>query len=234
MHRIEYIMKIRGSISSSLIITFCCIFVSGVSLAKTRYVTDTFDVMMRTGPSVKNKIVRVLKSGDALDVLKSDAGNGYSQVKSKKGDVGYVLIRYLDDEESAKNRVVYLEDLLAKLKSKPQEIQAILAKSQEQNEVLIGENKDIKLQLMLASSELKRIKEISKDSIAISNKSIRLEGEAQKLLLQLDDLRIQNQALKDNANYVRNLTMVGILLLGLFLGWILSRSGKQRRNSWGA
>jgi len=53
-------------------------------------------------------------------------------------------------------------------------------------------------------------------------------------LLQLDDIRIQNQALKDNADYVRNLTMTGILVLGLFLGWILSRSGKRRRNSWGS
>jgi len=56
----------------------------------------------------------------------------------------------------------------------------------------------------------------------------------QQLLLQLDDIRIQNQALKDNADYVRNLTMTGILVLGLFLGWILSRSGKRRRNSWGS
>jgi len=227
-------MKKRASFYSVLLISLCCIFVSTNSLAKTRYVTDTFDVMMRTGPSVKNKIVKVLKSGDALEVLKSDAENGYSQVKTQKGDVGYVLIRYLDDQESAKNRVVYLEELLAKLKSKPQEVQALLAKSQEQNEALIDENRRFKSQLKRAMSELKRIQEISKDSITLANKNIRLEGEAQQLLLQLDDVRIQNQALKDNANYVRNLTMVGILLLGLFLGWILSRSGKQRRSSWGA
>jgi len=189
---------------------------------------------MRTGPSVKNKIVKALKSGTQLDTLKADAGNGYSQVQTDKGDIGYVLTRYLSEEDSAKNRVVYLEGLLAKLKSKPKEIQSLLAKSQEQNEVLLNEKNSLTSKLQTTSSELKRIKEISSDAVKIANRNVRLEGEVQQLLLQLDDVRIQNETLKDNADYVRNLSMAGILLLGLFLGWVLSRQGKQRRDSWGS
>jgi len=227
--------KMKHSINTLTIAIFLLtVFVSSLAQAQTRYVTDSFEIMMRTGPSVKNKIVKALKSGAEVDILKADSGNGYSQVKTEKGEIGYVLTRYLSTNASAKNRVVYLEGVLEQLQSKPKEIQALLAKSQEQNQSLLSENTKLKVSLKSTSSELANIKEISSDAVNIANRNTRLEGEVQQLLLQLDDVRIQNEALKDNADYVRNLTMAGILLLGLFLGWILSRSGKQRRNSWGA
>jgi len=228
------IMKKSTSLYSAIIVV-CCLLNSTASHAKTRYVTDSFEVMMRTGPSVKNKIVKALKSGTQLEILREDSGSGHSQVQTQNGEIGYVLKRYLSTENSAKNRVVYLEGLLAKLKSKPQEVQALLAKSQEENEVLVKSNTSLTTQLSNTSNELKRIKEISSDAVKLSNRNIRLEGEVQQLLLQLDDVRIQNETLKDNADYVRNLTMAGILLFGLFLGWVLSRQGnKERRNSWGS
>lgn len=207
---------------------------TSVAQAQTRYVTDDFEIMMRTGPSVKNKIVKALKSGARIEILREDAGNGHSQVQTEEGEIGYALTRYLTPNPSARNRVRYLEGQLSKLRSKPGELRALLATSQEENQVLIAENTKLTSQLQSRTTELKRIKEISSDAVNLAERSVRLEGEVQQLLLQLDDLRIQNDALKDNADYVRNLTMAGILLLGLFLGWVLSRSGKQRRNSWGS
>jgi len=89
-------------------------------------------------------------------------------------------------------------------------------------------------QLSAADEKVNKIEAASGNVLSISDRNDKLESEVQQLLLQLDDIRIQNEALKDNADYVRNLTMTGILVLGLFLGWILSRSGKRRRNSWGS
>lgn len=227
-------MNKQRHLSSIFLLLIFSVLFNSESYAKTRYVTDSFEIMMRTGPGTKNKITRVLKSGTALEVLKGDAGGGHSQVKTSKGDIGYVLTRYLSANESAKNRVVYLEGVLKQLQSKPKEVQALLVKSQERSQRLISENTELTRTLKNTSSELKKIKGISSDAINLADKNVRLEGEVQQLLLQLDDVRIQNDALKDNADYVRNLTMAGILVFGLFLGWILSRSGQQRRNSWGA
>lgn len=210
------------------------LFASINANAQTRYVTDEFEIMMRTGPSIQNKIVLALKSGQRIEVLRVDSGNGHSQVQTPQGEIGYVLTRFLSDDPSARNRVSYLEGQLTKLRSKPGELQTLLANSQEENQLLIGENTKLTNNLSSTSSELAKIKEVSSDAVNLSQRNVRLEGEVQQLLLQLDDIRIQNETLKDNANYVRNLTMAGILLLGLFLGWVLSRSGKQRQNSWGA
>ena len=227
-------MKIKPSRPFSLLSCLLLIIFSAWAQAQTRYVTDEFEIMMRTGPSIQNKIVRALKSGTRIEVLREDSGKGHSQVQTAQGEIGYVLTRFLSTKQSARNRVRYLEGQLKTLRSKPGELQSLLANSQEENEILIGENTRLTNQLTGSSAELKQIKEVSKDAVNLSERSIRLESEVQQLLLQLDDIRIQNETLKDNADYVRNLTMAGILLLGLFLGWVLSRSGKQRRNSWGA
>lgn len=227
-------MKNYASFYSITVVLIITLFNAPTVFAKTRYVTDSFEIMMRTGPGVKNKIVKALKSGTKIEVLKEDAGNGHSQVQTQKGEIGYVLTRFLSADESARNRVVYLEGLLKALKSKPQDVQALMVKSQEENQILIKENTSLTTQLKAAEGELARIKEISSDAVEIASENTRLKAEEQQLHLQLDDFRIQNQTLKDNANHVRNLTMSGILLLGLFLGWVLSRSGKQRRSSWGA
>lgn len=227
-------MKLQLKFYLSLLCLIGLVLSSGVVSAQTRYVTDEFEIMMRTGPSIQNKIVRALKSGTRIEVLREDSGNGHSQVQTSQGEIGYVLTRFLSASPSARNRVRYLERQLKTLRSKPGELQALLASSQEENQILIGENSRLTNQLANTRSELDKIKEVSKDAVNLSERNVRLEGEVQQLLLQLDDIRIQNETLKDNANYVRNLTTAGILLLGLFLGWVLSRSGRQRRDSWGS
>jgi SH3 domain protein len=226
-------MKLNLSIARIVFASILMLVFSNQALAQPRYVTDEFEIMMRTGPSIQNKIVRALKSGTRIEVLREDSGNGHSQVQTSQGEIGYVLTRFLSDNQSARNRVRYLEGQLKTLRSKPGELQALLATSQEENQILIGENTRLTNQLTNATKELATIKEVSKDAVNLSERNIRFESEVQQLLLQLDDIRIQNETLKDNADYVRNLTMAGILLLGLFLGWVLSRSGKQNRNSWG-
>jgi len=200
----------------------------------TKYVTDDFEVMLRTGPSIQNKIVKPLRSGTSIQILREDAGNGHSQVKISSGEIGYILTRFISPNSSARNQLARLRKQIKQLRSKPGEIKALLATAQEENQALIDQNLKLTNQLSTADEKITKIEAASGNALSISERNQKLENEVQQLLLQLDDIRIQNQALKDNADYVRNLTMTSILVLGLFLGWILSRSGKRRRNSWGS
>ena len=202
--------------------------------AKTRYVTDIFEVMLRTGPSIQNKIVRVLPSGTRIEVLHQDSGNGHSQVQVSSGEVGYLLTRFLIDEPSARNRLRRVESQLAELRSDPDDLRALLARSQDQNQELIAQNLSLTNAEQSATMELENIMEMSADVVRISSQNQELESEVQQLLLQLDDIRIQNEALRDNSERTRNLLGIGVLLLGLFLGWVLSISGRRNRNSWGS
>lgn len=207
---------------------------SGVTQAQKLYVSDEFEIMLRTGPTIQNKIIETLKSGVELEVLQADAGNGYSEVSSASGKTGFALTRYLSPNPSARNRVALLESQLNLLRSKPAELSSLLAKSQEDNKELISQNADISERLSVVSEELDRIKKVSADAVNIASQNQRLEGEVQELLLQLDDVRILNEDLKDQSNRMQTMIGGGFVLTGLFLGWILSISGRKNRNSWGS
>ncbi|MEO0974872.1 MAG: TIGR04211 family SH3 domain-containing protein, partial [Pseudomonadota bacterium] len=66
------------------------------ALADTAWVTDRFEITLRSGPSTRNEIRRMLPSGAALEVLEQDADSGYTRVQTASGsEQGWVLTRYL-------------------------------------------------------------------------------------------------------------------------------------------
>lgn len=212
----------------------CSILSSAQVYAQTRYVTDDFKVMLRTGPSLQNKIVESLNSGASLEVLREDAGNGHSQVQTSSGKIGYILTRFLSPNRSARSRVRTLEGQLQQLRSKPGELQTLFATSQEENQELISQNTRLTKQFKEASQELAQIKEVSADAVNLSQRSAKLETEVQQLLLQLDDIRIQNEVLKDQSAKRWYVLGGGTVFVGLLFGWILSIASRPRRQSWGA
>lgn len=202
--------------------------------AQTRYVTDDFKVMLRTGPSLQNKIVESLSSGAPLDVLREDAGNGHSQVQTSSGKIGYILTRFLSPTRSARSRVKDLEGQLKQLRSKPGELQSLLANSQEENQELITQNTRLTNQFKSAVEELNKIKEVSADAVNLSQRSAKLEIEVQQLLLELDTIRIDKEDLKDQSAKRWFVLGGGTGFVGLLFGWILSIASRPRRQSWGA
>ncbi len=61
------------------------------------YVTDSFQITLRTGPSIENKIITMLRSGQPLELI--DTNEDWSKVRVlKNGDdetEGWVMTRYL-------------------------------------------------------------------------------------------------------------------------------------------
>lgn len=210
------------------------LFLPFSATAETNFVTDEFEIMLRTGPSVQNKIIAALPSGTSLQVLRGDAGNAHSQVQTQAGEIGYVLTRFLSDVPAAKNRLKALESQLKQLQSKPNEIRSLLLAAQTDNRKLSQENRQYQDDFNKIKADYDRLRSISKDSANLADDNQRLNSEVQQLLLQLDDIRIQNESLKDNSE--RKWFMLGAFAVGvgLFFGWILSFAKKRRRNvsSW--
>ena len=216
-----------------LIALFLLLF-SSVSSAQMRYVTDDFEVMLRTGPSVQNKIIRPLRSGTRVQVLREDSGNGHSQVQTSDGEIGYMLRRFISNQPSARSQLSRLENQLTQLRSEPEALQAILANAQDENQDLIAQNIALTEQLNKQENKLNSIKELSGNVVEVAENNEKLKSEVQELLLQLDDIRIQYDDLKESRKTIENLIYAGLVIVGLFLGWILSISGRRNRGSWGA
>jgi SH3 domain protein len=204
------------------------------AVAQTSYVTDDFEIMFRAGPSIQNKIIRPLRSGTMLEVLNNDAGNGHSQVQTSRGEIGYVLTRFITNATPAKNQLNQLQQRLTSLTADPQDLPAQLAEAQEGNQLLIKENLNLANRLKESQDRIEQIEGVSGDTIELSEENQRLGNEVQQLLLQLDDFRIQNETLRDTTDNKTRLITTGIILVGVFLGWILSLAGGKRsnRSSW--
>jgi len=68
------------------------LLVVGTAHAQTSYVTDVFEITLRSGPTNSNKILKMLPSSTAVEVLRSD--KDWSLVRAE-GVEGWVLTRYL-------------------------------------------------------------------------------------------------------------------------------------------
>src|SRR5262245_12184951 len=111
-----------------IIATLCgLILFPAVGLGKSLYVKDTSEALLRTGPSVGNRILAILKPGQEVSLVK-DEGD-YYVVATPNGTQGYVL-KYLMTEQSAKG--VQPQQPEQKAQPKSQELeQQTQQKSQE-------------------------------------------------------------------------------------------------------
>lgn len=89
------------------------LFLPNFCQAQDLYVSDYRELMLRTGPSQSNKIVAVLKTGDAVTLIREAEGD-YSLVVLPDGRQGYVASRYLTEQIPTARQVQLLEDRVAK------------------------------------------------------------------------------------------------------------------------
>ena len=78
-----------------LILWFCLL--SHPSWAKKVYVADKLKINLRTGPSIENKIIAMLTSGQSLEVINTQGDWNLVRLLNKDGKhkEGWVLSRYL-------------------------------------------------------------------------------------------------------------------------------------------
>ena len=84
-------------INLSLVLVIVIVNSNSVLAATQKYITDEFEVTMRSGTSTANDILRLLKSGEGVMVLEEDLDTKYSLVELEDGKKGYILNRYLVD-----------------------------------------------------------------------------------------------------------------------------------------
>ena len=127
----------------SFIVFFMVLF-STVVQAETIYVGDNIKITVRTGPGIEHKIVAMIRSGESVEVLKSD--EEWSLVRISNGKEGWVLSRFLTSKEPDS---VVIERLQQKHKALTEQVVS-----------LIEENKAYKEEINKLNSELKKNKKI--------------------------------------------------------------------------
>ena len=88
----------------SLLATVALCIAPGLALAQSndRWISDQFEVTLRTGKSTQQSIIRLLPSGTKVTVLEEDEESGYTRVRTSDGTEGWLLTRYLMSSQTAR------------------------------------------------------------------------------------------------------------------------------------
>ena len=203
--------------------------------AEERYITDQFEITLRSGESTSHKILRMLPSGFRVELLGTNGASGYYNVRLPDGKQGYVLTRQLMKIPSARDRLVTAEKRLQELQQEPGKLSAQLAKLQGDYQKLQTGHQGLLKEKETLDKELESIRRTASNAIQISNERNELRKMVAQLTHQVEELKQENRELSNNSNQQWFLIGAGIVVLGIVLGLILPHLRFQRRkNSWGS
>lgn len=198
--------------------------------AQSAWVSDEFEVTLRSGPSTSNAIELMVSSGTRLERLEEDPEAGYTRVRTGGGTEGWVLTRYLMTEPSAREQ---LETLSAQLTDANEEGATMGSQLGAIREEYESANRTIS-QLESDNAALQRqVEEISSkaaNTLAIDRQNQELQRKLTDAEIQVNVLEQEKERLAGQSN--RNWFMTGsaVLFAGVLLGLILPRMKFQRRS----
>jgi SH3 domain protein len=202
--------------------------------ADVKYVTDVFEVTMRSGTSTSNSIVRLLRSGEPVTLLENDLATQYSLVETEDGKQGYVLTRFLMDSPASKQQ-------LAELRSKFEQQQARLAEkaaeSTELKQSLQQEQADnaaLKTALRASEQELAEVRDAAQNTLNILEQNKRLQTVVDELRQEKTVLSETNARLSDSTQIDWFVRGAAVSLIAFVIGILVTRIRWRKQDSWGS
>lgn len=207
-------------------------FVGPVAFAQSAWVTDQFEITLRSGPSTSNAIQLMVGSGMRLEVLERDADSGYTRVRTPGGTEGWVLTRYLMTEPSAREQLEQLTSQLTNANSRGSSLDSQLGAIRSEYDSAKQQIATLEREKAAAETELAEIKRTAANVLAISDQNKTLMDQLTAAQIRGDTLEQENRQLASQTT--RYWFMAGglVLLVGFLLGIWLPRIQWQRRSRY--
>ena len=204
------------------------------ALATTKYITDEFEVTMRSGTSTANSIVKMLRSGAPVTVLDEDLASQYSLVESEDGKQGYVLSRFLMDRPAAQQTLEVLEQQFAEQRARVEAqaeelrgLEAALAQARSDNETL-------KNTLRASEQELSSVRSAAANTLDILDQNKQLQSVVGQLQQEQARLVEENAELRDSTRLDWFIRGGAVSLIAFVIGILVTRIRWRKQDSWGS
>ena len=213
-------------------ISVLILLASGLANAESVWVSDQFEIMLRTGPSTSNAIERMLGSGTELESLETDAESGYSRVRTGAGTEGWVLTRYLMGEPPAREQLIRLSGQLTNANAEGSSMSSQLSSIETEYRAATQRITALESERDQLTSELAEIKRTAAGVLAIDAQNKDLRQQLADSQIEVSVLEEENETLK--AQSYRYWFISGALVLfgGIILGLVLPRLKFQRRSGY--
>jgi SH3 domain protein len=201
--------------------------------AQTAYITDQGDFNLRSGESIRHKIIRVLNSGVEVEILSENAATGYSRIRLNDGTVGFILTRYLQPEPAAREQLEVMQARLDELQQAPDQLATKLNNLQQEHSRLSQEYEDILHHNQTLEQELIEIRRSAANVVNITQERAALQEDVANLTRKVGELEQENLELRyrDKLDWflTGSIVAVGCIIIGIFLPNLRFR---RRRSSW--
>ncbi len=212
-------------IKYSLLVNICIIYAAIPVQAKSMYVTDVLKVTLRTGPSIDNKIIKMVESGQRVEVV--EPGQEWSLIRLFDGKEGWILNRYLIPNETNKLNLERLDAEHSNLKTKFKTIY-------EENSKLKTDNKKLSSALAATEKDLTQVRKDYESLKASSTEFLTLKANFTKASTELSEQTKRADELEEkvekliSSNYIKwFLAGSGVLFVGFILGFSTKRQRRQ-------
>ena len=229
------LFKVNRSMIRTTLLALVFFFATGpLYAADTRYITDEFEVTMRSGTSTSNSIVRMLRSGEAVTVLEEDLETKYSLVETVAGKQGYVLTRFLMPIPAARQR---LEDLEARFEQQNTRLNEQSSEITELKQSLSQEKADnstLTTTLRASERELSEVRTAAQETLSIQDQNKRLQTVVDELRLEKAELSETVAELTDSTRLDWFLRGGAVSLIAFVIGILVTRIRWKKQDSWGS
>ena len=208
------------------------LLLASVALAAPAWVSDRFEITLRSGPSTSNAIELMLGSGTQIEVLERDSETGYSRVRTAGGTEGWVLSRYLMSEPSAREQLETLTSQLTNATTQGSSLNAQLQAIRGEHQAANRRIATLEREKAAVEKELEEIKRTAANVLAINEQNTALNDKLTAAEIRADTLEQENRELTRQTTRYWFITGAAVLLVGVLLGIWLPRIRWQRRSRY--
>ena len=215
----------------------CCLLCFGIlgasqALAESAWVSDQFEIMLRTGPSTSNAIQLMVSSGTQLDILEADDGSGYTKVSTAGGTEGWVLSRYLMSEAPAREQLSALSGQLSSANTRGSSMSTQLSGIKSEYDSATRQIRALENEQDRLQSELAGIKRTSANVLAIDSRNKELQENLTDAEIKASTLEQENQELRSQNTRYWFMSGGLVLVVGFIMGLWIPRIRWQRRSRY--
>ena len=200
--------------------------------AKRAYVTDSFQITLRSGPSTDNKVIMMPSSGQAMEVLEEQEGWSHVRLLTD-GDSpkeGWVLNRYLIFRQPWEMQTQYLRQKNDELTEKYNEMKKQLDEALNEKRGLTGSLEQNTEAFQRLQKQYDALKQGAEGFLKLRSSYEAAKKSLTTVTNEIQKLEQENEELRSSQINRWFATGALVLLCGLLIGLLVGRQQKKRRS----
>ncbi len=212
-----------------LLLTGAMFLVRQPCWAARAYVTDSFEITLRTGPSTGNKIITMLSSGQPVEI--SESQGDWTLVRLSDGTKeGWVFSRYLITRLPWSLQTKSLKEENTSLQSRLAQAESTLSGVQRIKEELASELDKKEKLLAETQANYETLKQGAEGFLKLRNINEMNEASLKAARQELEKLRAEREGWRSSKMIQWFATGALVLLCGLLVGIMMGRQQRRRKS----